>query len=263
MAELGSSKRKRDASHERKAPLTRDRRTKVRQERMEEEFAATYHGLTALYKLLEVQHLQSPLFLPRTLCYRLDPGWQQTDKKEEASGHKETVKKPVMMAQGGALMTEFKIGMTSDTMEAFKSKKRRPGMLISLYEANGKHFCDNRFNLQATCLIPVPFSKNVSLPKEVLNLSADISVVVFQVVEISDVGETIDTQPSFAFATPCVATTVTGKDLLATCANGRKPLFGNLLRLNVSRRRVGYMTVELPAIASSVQGGECMNNKSL
>ncbi|CAH0492236.1 unnamed protein product [Peronospora farinosa] len=254
MSELGSAKRKRDESHERKAPLTRDRRTKVRQERMEEEFAATYHGLTALYKLLEVQHLQSPLFLPRTLSYRLDPAWQQKDKKEVKHVQKDE-KKPVKMAQGGASMTDFKIGMTSDTMEAFQSKKRRPGVLISLYEAHGKQFDANLFKLLATCLIPVPFSKNVSLSKEFLNLSADISVIVFQVVEISDVGETIDTQPSFAFATPCVATTVTGKDLLATCANGRKPLFGNLLRLNVSRRRVGYMTVELPAIASSVHGG--------
>ncbi|KAG6976466.1 hypothetical protein JG688_00001341 [Phytophthora aleatoria] len=249
MADSGTSKRKRDESHERKLPLNKERRTKVRQEHMEEEFAETYHGLTALYKLLEVKHLQSPLFLPRTLSYRLDPAWQQKEVKAEKD------QKQVKKAQAGATMNDFKIGMTSDTMEAFKSQKQRPGVLISLFKADGKKFDDNQFRLLATCLIPVPCSKDLTLPKEFVDLNADIYVVVFQVVEISDVGETIAAQSAFKFAAPSVASTVSGKDLLSTCVNGRKPLFGNLLRLNVSRRRVGYVTVELPAIASSVNGG--------
>ncbi|KAG6957663.1 hypothetical protein JG687_00009848 [Phytophthora cactorum] len=249
MADSGTSKRKRDESHERKLPLNKERRTKVRQEHMEEEFAETYHGLTALYKLLEVKHLQSPLFLPRTLSYRLDPAWQQKEVKAEKD------QKQVKKAQAGATMNDFKIGMTSDTMEAFKSQKQRPGVLISLFKADGKKFDDNQFTLLATCLIPVPCSKDLTLPKEFVDLNADIYVVVFQVVEISDVGETIAAQSAFKFAAPSVASTVSGKDLLSTCVNGRKPLFGNLLRLNVSRRRVGYVTVELPAIASSVNGG--------
>ncbi|ETI49805.1 hypothetical protein F443_06562 [Phytophthora nicotianae P1569] len=249
MVDAGSSKRKRDESHERKLPLNKERRTKVRQEHMEEEFAETYHGLTALYKVLEVKHLQSPLFLPRTLSYRLDPAWQQKEVKEKKG------QKQVKNAKAGATMKDFKIGMTSDTMEAFKSQKQRPGVLISLYRANGKKFNDNQFTLLATCLIPVPCSKDLTLPKEFVDLNADICVGVFQVVEISDVGETIAAQSAFKFAAPSVASIVSGKDLLSTCANGRKPLFGNLLRLNVSRRRVGYVTVELPAIASSVSGG--------
>ncbi|GMF12440.1 unnamed protein product [Phytophthora lilii] len=219
---------------------------------MEEEFAETYHGLTALYKLLEVQHLQSPLFLPRTLSYRLDPAWQQADNtqvKGERSGQRPHA------ALAGADLKDFTIGMTPDTMEAFKSQKQRPGVLISLFTADGKKFDDNQFSLLATCLIPVPFSKDVTLPKQFLHPSADICVVVFQVVEISDVGDALAAQADFTFAPPTTATTVSGKDLLSTCANGREPLFGNVLRLNVSRRRVGYVTVELPAIASSVYGG--------
>ncbi|CAH0476329.1 unnamed protein product [Peronospora belbahrii] len=256
MSELGNNaKRKRDESHERKVPMTKEQHTKVRQEHMEEEFAATYHGLTALYKLLEVQHLQSPLFLPRTLSYRLDPAWQLKDKKKEAIEEHYKQKQQIHNIQIGGTMMEFKIGMTSDTMEAFKSKKQRPGVFISLYEANGTRFNDNQFKCIATCLIPVPFSKTVSLPKEFLNQSAGINVMVFQVVEISDVGETIDQQTSYTFETSSVVTIVAGKDLLATCANDRKPLFGNLLRLNASRPRVGYVTVELPATSSSVHGG--------
>ncbi|GMF17401.1 unnamed protein product [Phytophthora fragariaefolia] len=220
---------------------------------MEEEFAETYHGLTALYKLLEVKHLQSPLFLPRSLSYRLDPTWQQ---KHAAEVKREEKKPRPHAALAGASLQEFKIGMTSDTMEAFKSQKQRPGVLISVFTAQGKKFDDNQFALQATCLIPVPFSKDVALPKQFLYPSADICVVAFQVVEITDVGEPLAAQSTFAFTAPSTAINVTGKDLLTTCTNARKPLFGNLLRLNVSRRRVGYVSIELPAIASSVQGGK-------
>ncbi|KAJ8546641.1 hypothetical protein ON010_g11593 [Phytophthora cinnamomi] len=88
-----------------------------------------------------------------------------------------------------------------------------------------------------------------------LHPSADICVAAFQVVEISDVAEELAAQSAFVFAAPSAATTVSGKDLLATCTNGREPLFGNIVRLNVSRRRVGYVSIELPAIASSVHGG--------
>ena len=254
------SKRKRDASHERKAPLG-----KARQEHMEEEFAATYHGLTALYKLLEVQHLQSPLFLPRTLSYRLDPAWQQKEKQEvdEAmdAKEKETLKqlrqRQVVTAPAGATLTAFKIGMTSETMEAFQSKTQRVRVLISLFQAHGKLFGANEFKLLATCLIPVPFTKNVALPAEVLSLGADITVMVFHVVEIREGDEAVTSQSSFTFATPSVATCRRGKELLAMGIDGRKPLFGNLLRLDPSRRRAGLVTVELPAIASSVHGGEC------
>ncbi|EGZ23744.1 hypothetical protein PHYSODRAFT_324933 [Phytophthora sojae] len=251
MAESGSSKRKRDESHERKLPLTKERRTKVRQEHMEEEFAETYHGLTALYKLLEVKHLQSPLFLPRTLSYRLDPAWQQKDKAE-VKGEGKT---QPQTAQAGAKLADFKIGMTPDTMEAFKSQKQRPGVLISVFSAAGKKFDDNQFTLLATCLIPVPFSKDVLLPEQFLHPNADIVVLAFQVVEISDVGEELAAQSAFTFAAPSTATAVSGKDLLTTAVNGRSPLFGNITRLNVSRRRVGYVSIELPAIASSVHGG--------
>ncbi|KAL4160074.1 hypothetical protein PRNP1_000645 [Phytophthora ramorum] len=255
MADQGSSKRKRDESHDRKVPLTKERRSKVRQENMEEEFASTYHGLTALYKLLEVKHLESPLFLPRTLSYRLDPAWQQKAKAEVKGEMQQKQQKDTRTALATATLQEFKIGMTSDTMEAFKRQKQRPGVLISVFKADGKNFDDNQFTLLATSLIPVPFLKDVVLPEEYLHLNADICVLVFQVVEISDVSETLASQPSYTFAAPAVMTTVSGKNLLTTCANGRKPLFGNLLRLNVVRRRVGYVTVELPAIASSVHGG--------
>uniref|UniRef100_M4B975 Uncharacterized protein n=1 Tax=Hyaloperonospora arabidopsidis (strain Emoy2) TaxID=559515 RepID=M4B975_HYAAE len=213
------SKRKRDASHERKVPLS-----KVRQEHMEEEFAATYHGLTALYKLLEVQHLQSPLFLPRTLSYRLDPAWQQKELKdgtEEKQKEKMKLKQQVRTVQAGATLTEFKIGMTSETMEAFQSQTQRVGVLLSLFQADGKLFRDNEFKLLATCLIPVPFTKHAVLPAELLSQT----------------------------------TSLRGKQLLSMEIDGRKPLYSNLLRLDASRRRVGLVTVELPAIATSVHGG--------
>ncbi|KAI9922093.1 hypothetical protein PsorP6_002599 [Peronosclerospora sorghi] len=254
MSGQGSSKRKRDESHERKVPFNKDRRIKLRQQRMEEEFAATYHGLTALYKLLEVQHMQSPLFLPRTLSYRLDPMWQQK-RNIEIKGVKNNSDNRIKTALADVTMAEFNIGMMPDTMEAFKRKNQRPGLFISLFSAVGKRFADNHFKLVATCLIPVPFSKNVSLPREFLSLCVDINILVFQVVEISDVCEEIDNKLSFSFATPSVATDVIGKDLLATCTNDRPPLFGNLLRITVSKHWEGYVTVELPAIAASMHGG--------
>jgi hypothetical protein len=254
MADQGG-KRKRDESHERKVPLTKERRTKVRQEHMEEEFAATYHGLTALYKLLEVQHLQSPLFLPRSLSYRLDPAWEQNTKKD-VKGEARTTRTPLKKAQAGAFLQQFNIGMTPDSMAAFKSQKQRPGLLLSLFKASGKSFDDNQFQLLASCLITVPFTKDVTLPKEFLHLSADICVLAFQVVEISDVADTLATQSEFTFAAPSTGATLCGKDLLSTSPEGREPLFGNILRINVARRRVGYVTVELPAIASSAHGGK-------
>lgn len=158
-------------------------------------------------------------------------------------------------AQAGAKLADFKIGMTPDTMEAFKSQKQRPGVLISVFSAAGKKFDDNQFTLLATCLIPVLFSKDVLLPEQFLHPNADIVVLAFQVVEISDVGEELAAQSAFTFAAPSTATAVSGKDLLTTAVNGRSPLFGNITRLNVSRRRVGYVSIELPAIASSVHGG--------
>uniref|UniRef100_A0AAV1UGN7 Polycomb protein VEFS-Box domain-containing protein n=1 Tax=Peronospora matthiolae TaxID=2874970 RepID=A0AAV1UGN7_9STRA len=247
------SKRKRDASHERRVPLS-----KARQEHMEEEFAATYHGLTALYKLLEVQHLQSPLFLPRTLSYRLDPAWQQKELKE-GTGNKEKVKlKPkqqVRMVQAGATLTEFKIGMTSETMEAFQSQTQRVGVLLSLFQADGKLFRDNEFKLLATCLIPVPFAKHVVLPAELLSQSAYVTVMVVYLVEIGIGDKAIAAQSSLTFSKPSTATSLRGKELLSMEIDGRKPLFSNLWRLGVSRRRVGLVTVELLAIATSVHGG--------
>ncbi|KAG7402348.1 Polycomb protein suz12 [Phytophthora boehmeriae] len=248
-----SSKRKRDDSHERKAPVSKDRRTKVRQEHMEEEFAATYHGLTALYKLLEVQHLQSPLFLPRTLGYRLNPAWEHDTKTKVEGESKVAVKKT--RAETGATLQSFKIGMTSDTMDSFKKKQQRPGLLLSLFTANGKTFEDNQFTLLATCLIPVPCSKEIALPKEFLHLDKDISLLTFQVVEISDIAESLSQKSSFSFVAPSGETKVSGMELLTKAADCRSPLFGNILRLDVARRRVGYCTVELAAIASTVQGG--------
>ncbi|RLN82855.1 hypothetical protein BBJ28_00022307 [Nothophytophthora sp. Chile5] len=268
LTDHANGKRKRDESHERRAPSAKERRTKVRQEHMEGEFAATYHGLTALYKLLEVKHLQSPLFLPRTLSYRLDPAWKQERGADEVKGEgKAAVRKdPAKTAAAGATMKEFTIGMTSDTMAAFKSANQRVGLLLSVYTAMGKSFGENQFSLLATCLIPgnllllscvVPCSKEVSLPSEFLRPEADICVVAFQVVEISDVGESLTLQPAFSFAAAGEnVSTVSGKDLLTTPIHARAPLFGSLLRLSVTRRRMGYFTVELPAIASSVQGGE-------
>ncbi|RLN93464.1 hypothetical protein BBJ28_00003364 [Nothophytophthora sp. Chile5] len=235
LTDHANGKRKRDESHERRAPSAKERRTKVRQEHMEGEFAATYHGLTALYKLLEVKHLQSPLLLPRTLSYRLDPAWKQEGGADEVKGEgKAAVRKdPAKTAAAGATMKEFTIGMTSETMEAFKNANQRVGLLLSVYTAMGKSFNENQFSLLATCLIPVPCSKEVSLPSKFLRPEADICVVAFQVVEISDVGESLTLQPAFSFVTAGESvSTVSGKDLLTTSTNACSPLFGSLLRLN-------------------------------
>ncbi|CEG36313.1 Zn-finger protein joined to JAZF1 (predicted suppressor) [Plasmopara halstedii] len=249
MVDAVSNKRKRDTSHERKPALHRERHAKVRQEHMEHEFAETYHGLTALYKLLEVKHLQSPLFLPRTLSYRLNLALQKSKSRDEEDLNL------VKRAHAGATLKNIKFGMTSETLQTFKSQKLRPGVVVSLYKAKGKAFADNQFTLLATCLIPVPCSKDVILPKKFVHLDADICIAVFHVIEIKLADAENAAQSVPVFEAPKVATIASGKDLMATCSNGCKPLFGNILRLNVSRRRTGYVTIELPAIPLSVNGG--------
>ncbi|TDH71006.1 hypothetical protein CCR75_004975 [Bremia lactucae] len=249
MVDVGVSKRKRDGSYERKVPINKDCRTRIRQEQMEQEFAETYHGLTALYKLLEIKHLQSPLFLPRTLSYRLKTVGHKKDLKNNSNS------KVVKHALAGAIFKDLKIGMKPETMEVFKGQKHRFGILLSLYKANGRAFLENNYTLLTSCLTSVPCYKDLMLPKEFVLLDAEIYVLVFQVVDISDIGDAIASQSPIRFVAPQKALTVSGKNLLSTCFNERKPLFGNIMRISVSRRRVGFVTIEMPAIASSMHGG--------
>ncbi|KAJ0408372.1 hypothetical protein P43SY_003098 [Pythium insidiosum] len=260
------AKRKRDernggGSSDERRP--KERRLRLRQEEMEDEFAATYHGLTALYKLLEVRHLRSPLFLPRTLSYRRVPPPARTKTepepkpaaKEEEDAPRKTDERPARRAPtkplpSGATLREFKIGMTAETIESFKRQNMRVGLLFALFRADGRAFADNSFELVATCLAPVPCNKEVRVPAAVARaLVGDVVVATVQVVQTSDLVEQLGAQASYEFslAAPSAAERkpVLGRDLLQTThdvSGPREPLFGNLLRL---RRRSGLVHLEL------------------
>ncbi|GLD93258.1 hypothetical protein PINS_up001850 [Pythium insidiosum] len=283
-ASVHGAKRKREerngggASEERRP---KERRLRLRQEELEEEFAATYHGLTALYKLLEVRHLRSPLFLPRTLSYRLVP--PAVRGKIEASSplaptsvdEKET--KPAVATERraatrnnnnkqkekrtptlptGAMLHEFKIGMTAETIESFKRQNVRVGLLFALYRGDGRSFAANSFELVATCLAPVPCNKEVRVPAAVVReLVGDIIVATVQVVQTSDLVEQLSAQSSYTFALSSAVGSaaaerkpVLGRDLLQTAhdvSGPREPLFANLLRLSPQRARSGLVNLEL------------------
>lgn len=136
----------------------KERKVKARQEEMEDEFRATYLPLTAFYKYLEVVHLESPLLLPRTLKYR----GEAKSKLLASSGNAASATKPPrrstdeLSPTGGAL-SEFKVGVASETLGAFRSESQRIGLLVSVLAAakkGGARFADNRFELLATSLLP-------------------------------------------------------------------------------------------------------------
>jgi hypothetical protein len=141
--DASGGKRKRDEgqNHERNATKAA-RHATARQERLEREFAETYQGLTALYKLLEIKQLQSPLLLPRTLSYRLD--------KAAAGERKKTAPAPA----AGADVREIKLGITSDLRETLARENRRLGLRLAIYSAKGRAFADNSFTLAADCMVP-------------------------------------------------------------------------------------------------------------
>lgn len=269
-ADAANGKRKRDERDDRKlAP--KERRLKQRQEEMEEEFAATYHGPTSLYKLLEIKHMRCPLFLPRTLSYRLTPPHagaanskteelkSDTDaNKKKAPSSSAVIKKSAFEATS-ATLREFKIGMTAETIEYFKREGMRVGLLFSMYTATGHKFADNSFELVATCLIPVPCNKEARLPKEFVRPKADIVVVLVQVVKVTDVIDKLMAETQYVFTIPAAsagadAKPVLGAELLRARVTTRDPLFSSMLRMDGSRRRTGVFTVELSSVAAHVRG---------
>lgn len=151
-----NGKRKREDEPKR-PPRTANRR-RVQQEELEEEFAATYHGLTAMYKYMEVRQLQNPLFLPRTLSYRSstvdwthDPSVRM--KKERSKGRAVSANDK-NSNHGGATLKDFKIGMTAQTVDTLKRANHQTGLVISAYSAKGEGTKENEFTLAANCLIP-------------------------------------------------------------------------------------------------------------
>lgn len=145
--DANGGKRKRDESYERKTKVARH--SSARQERLELEFAETYHGLTALYKLLEIKQLQSPMLLPRTLSYRLEK--QQQQSTQDAGKKTKAAKREAL---AGADVREIKLGITSDLRETLAQENRRLGLRLAIYSAQGRAFADNRFTLAVDCMVP-------------------------------------------------------------------------------------------------------------
>lgn len=161
-----NGKRKREDEAKRSAPQRAAIRRRVQQEELEEEFAATYHGLTAMYKYMEVRQLQNPLFLPRTLSYRSSAGDWTNDpsvrvKKKRGKSRaavlgvgKVAEKSSNDGALAGAMLKDFKIGMTAQTVDTLKRANHQTGLVISAYSAQGERVKENEFTLVANCLIP-------------------------------------------------------------------------------------------------------------
>ncbi|DBA03469.1 TPA: hypothetical protein N0F65_002877 [Lagenidium giganteum] len=251
-----NGKRKReDAPNDRKR---KERKTRARQDDIQEEFSATYHGLTALYKLLEIRHLESPLFLPRTLNYRLDlKAGKGPDKKTKQDTKTTPTKKSAraaVAAVASGTLKDWKVSMTSETVEVFKRENKRIGMIISAYAANGKSFAENEFVLAATCLMPVPCAKDVRLDSTWLRPNATIYLLVFQVVDIGDLSDDLSARSQFAFEAPAKDLTLKGSELLATNALDRTPLFASQLRLDIKKHRMGDYQLDLAAKADGVKG---------
>jgi hypothetical protein len=142
-----NSKRKRDDAEEIKR-----KKAKTREQEMGEEFAATYHGYTALYKLLEVKHLQSPLFLPRTLGYRVE--WRKSRKSKNMK-KKNSIKAPRTLRKlFGAKLTDLQILLTSRTKEILRQHAHTLVLRITAYTGKGKHFSTNEFQAIGFCVVP-------------------------------------------------------------------------------------------------------------
>lgn len=161
-----NGKRKREDEAKRPAQRAASRR-RVQQEELEEEFAATYHGLTAMYKYMEVRQLQNPLFLPRTLSYRSSAGDWTNDPSVRVKKERVTKSRAAALGVGktagksgnsgtlaGAMLKDFKIGMTAQTVDTLKRANHQTGLVISAYAAKGESVKDNEFTLVANCLIP-------------------------------------------------------------------------------------------------------------
>lgn len=98
----------------------------------------------------------------------------------------------------------------------------------------------------------------MSLGGEFIRSNVDVYLLLFQVVDITDVGHTLALDTSFSFGAPTslTGTTLSGKDLVSNDISGRVPLFGNLLRVDVSRWRNGFNSIDLPAVSTKVKGGK-------
>lgn len=103
-------------------------------------------------------------------------------------------------------------------------------------------------------------AKEVNLGRQFIRSNVDVYVLVFQVVDIAEVGHELAKNTIFSFAAPTATAAApqkyAGKDLVSQDVSGRAPLFANVLRVDVSRWRNGVNSVDLPAVSSTVKGGE-------
>lgn len=119
----------------------------------------------------------------------------------------------------------------------------------------------NKRYLSILCVLPVVFcAKEVNLGRQFIHSNVDMYVLVFQVVDIAEVGHELAKSTTFSFTAPAATAAApkkfAGKDLMSQDVNGRAPLFANMLRVDVSRWRNGVNSIDLPAVSSTVNGGE-------
>lgn len=102
-------------------------------------------------------------------------------------------------------------------------------------------------------------AKEVTLGRQFIRSTVGVYMLLFQVVDLADVGTALAKNTSFAFTAPASRAKLTGKDLLTQAICGRTPLFANVLRVDVTRWRNGTNSIDLPAVSSSVKGGTCVS----
>lgn len=230
-----------------------------RQVELMREFAQTYHGLTALYKLLEIRHLQQPLFLPRTLRYRM-----------ALHPKKETIRqmgcKSFDRANGVTLSKlKFSMSITRDS-DCQNSKRQHLGLLFAIYTINAtvNSNSDSMAQLVTTLLLPLPYANQVYMPSQYLLSSMTWT---FQIVELDDALYTMLTtcnKIEFKPVPQISAWTVKREELLTTSKAMTNAtitptestlLFANLLRVDPLRRRRGSIQLNLRALNSAFHGG--------
>lgn len=149
-----SSKRKRGAFESKRtlnefATSAHDEQKKYNsvEEKIENEFIAAYHGVTALYKWLEVKHIQSPLFLSRTLQYR----WAQAMKQKTAK---------IIDVYGdellypGATLQSWKLEISTSTLHFLRKEFKKVGLRLVMYSTNLNDQSIESVEILATCTFP-------------------------------------------------------------------------------------------------------------
>nr|CCA22441.1 polycomb protein putative [Albugo laibachii Nc14] len=214
------------------------------EEKVENEFIAAYHGVTALYKWLEVKHIQSPLFLPRTLQYRQ----RQAEKLKSAEIIYICDDSPLYP---GATLRSWKLELSTYTLHLLRKEFKKVGLRLVMYSKNVKDEAIGNFEMLATCTFPVPLNCGISLPSKFVQKASRNGVIVL-VIQLIELDTATDKKPNaMVFQRPSTTTFVQEDEINSFHTDRNRVLCAGPVALDPRHPRRSNIAVELKSVTLS------------